>query len=577
MDEKILLSQNLKPNDEHIEYNSFFFRRDIIDKYIKQFNHYCNFFKKESPLKKYKIYNIDDIIFHLLNKPGIKTRRYNLLNKSDNWKNIKKYIISLIAISLSEICHNNVDQKYVIKNINKYIIPYLNNTSDSLNYNYDIIILAPEKIEEHLLYIHSTDGNLEELGRDDDENDDNYEDFLDFKINDEDDIYEKDPNISLRELSKNIYSELDKFNELKFSNYQEQFKEKFKLISGFAIVNRGKCKMYPNDYMLNLICTNTKGIGSVMIGLYLYTILKHPITTNYLDIFDDDDASSELIEQLNGNATIIHKKIKRKNISNKFKYEKKYGINLYKRKFTTDEPLIPTNGIAVLELANGYKNVSGLCSYEKFGFSYDKKMFSNNEFTECTDEIGNIPMNIYFGNDTTDPCYSGLSIQEKIYKVLNISIGNSSENCNRNYICNANLNNENNRKIVKLYQQLNNLKLYQDYFMQIYNSNSYNIVNSDDLDELDDEDFELLNIINNDLMNITNYQSNYELIIKLIESIETENMIPELEYFYNKYLNMTGGKIKRNTKTNTKTKKNSKIRMKGKTIRNKKKNKNKKY
>lgn len=566
MDEKILLSQNLKPNDENIEYNSFFFRRDIIDKYVKQFNYYCDFFKKESPLKKYKIYNIDDIIFHLLNKPGIKTRRYNLLNNSENWKNIKKYIISLISISLSEICYNNVDKNYVIKNINKYILPYLNNTADSMNYYSDIIILAPEKIEENLLYVHSKNGNLEELNTENEyENED--EENLDFKINDYEnpDIYEEDTQISLRELSKIIYSELDKFNELKFSNYREQFKEKFKLITGFAIVNRGKCKIHPNDYMLNLICTNTKGIGSVIIGLYLYSILKHPMTTDYLDIFDDD--SSELIDQLNGNAKMIYKKIKKNKISNKYKYEKKYGIQLYKRKFKTDEPLIPTNGLALLELANGYKNVSGLCSYEKFGFRYDKTMFSNNVFTECTDEVGNIPMNIYFGHDTNDPCYAGLSMQEKIYKVLNISIGNSDEKCDRNYICDAKLDGENGQKISKFYQQLNNLKLYQDYFMQIYNSTSYNIVNSDDLDELHSKDIELLDIINNDLINIGKYESNYHLIITLIEAIENETMISELEYFYDKYLDikMDGGKRKGKTRPRTRTrKKNNKHNKKSK-------------
>ena len=311
------------------------------------------------------------------------------------------------------------------------------------------------------------------------------------------------------------------------------------------MVNRGKCKIYPNDYMLNLICTNEKGIGSVIIGLYLYTILKHPITTDYLDIFDDE--SSELVDRLNGNGKMIYKKIKKNKISNKFKYERKYGIQLYKRKFKTDEPLIPTNGVALLELANGYNNVAGLCSYEKFGFSYDKTMFSNDVFTECTDEVGNIPMNIYFGDDTTDRCYTGLSMQEKIYKVLNISIGNSGETCNRNYICDAKLYSENGKKISKFYKQLNNLKLYQEYFMQIYNSPSYNIVNSDDLDELNDDDIELLNIINNDLMNIGKYESNYQLIIKLIEAIENETIIPELEYFYDAYLDikMSGGKRKK--------------------------------
>lgn len=556
MDEKILLAQNNRPPNENIKYNSFFFRRDILDKYIKMINYQCDKLNVDSPLKKYKLYNIDDIIYYLLNKPGVKTRQYNLLNNSENWINIKKYIISLISISLSEVCKNNVSEEYVIKSINKYISPILNNYKNNY-YDCDIVIIAPEQIENNLLYIHNSNNEFNNIDTNSDDEDD--VENIEFKLNNFDDLdANDDQQYSLKEIQKKIYDELDKFNELKFFNYKEQFKEKFKLIVGFALVNRGKCKIYPNDYMLNLICSNVKGIGSIIIGLYLYAILKHPIITNFLDIFNDDEFN--LNNNLKGKAQITYKRIKRNKITTNYKYEKKYGIDLYKKKFKTDEPLIPTNGNALLELANGYKNIAGLCSYEKFGFIYDKNMFSNDVYTNCSSEIGNVPMNIYFGNDTDNPCYVGLTIEEKITKIINIAVGNNSFICNRNYMCNIKINNEKMNKIKSLLQQLYNLKLYQEYFMIINNSNSYNIIKTNEFDELDDDDIKLFNIINN----MTNdYDTNYHLIIKLIESIENNDIIPELNYLYEKYLNIVphGGK---------KTKKKKRVKNKTKKIKNKK-------
>jgi len=567
MDEKILLFQKIKPNDENIKYNSFFFRRDIIDKYIKMFNYYCDNLNIDSHLKNYKIYNIDDIIFYLLNKPGVKTRRYNLLNNSENWQNIKKYIISLISISLSEVCKNNVSDEYVIKSINKYISPILNNNFKN-NYDCDLIIIAPQQIEDNLLYIHDSNKYLY-----DDENDDDNISNLDFKLDETNEISEHDKPISLKEMQQKIYNELDKFEELKFFNYKEQFKEKFKLIVGFALVNRGKCKIFPNDYALNLICSNVKGIGSVIIGLYLYTILKHPITSTFFDIFDDE--KFDLNEKLNGNAEIIYKKVKRSKILSKYKYEKKYGIDLYKKKFKTNEPLIPTNGNALLDLANSYKNIAGLCSYEKFGFVYDKNMFSDDPYTKCTNEVGILPMNIYFGDDTNNPCYNGLSIEEKIDKILNIAVGNNSIICRRNYICNSNLNNINLKPIRLLLQQLYNLKLYQEYFMSIYNTNSLNILKDDEFNELDDDDIELFDFLKK-IPN--NYGSDYNFIIKLIESIENNNVIPELEYIYKNYLKdyeFNGGKKIKNKKSNKNQTKIKQKKIKNQTKKNKKSNKKK--
>ena len=54
-------------------------------------------------------------------------------------------------------------------------------------------------------------------------------------------------------------------------------------VVGFIIVELGECKAYPKAYSINLICTNNNAIsgsGSILMGLYLYTILSHPNINN---------------------------------------------------------------------------------------------------------------------------------------------------------------------------------------------------------------------------------------------------------------------------------------------------------
>jgi hypothetical protein len=84
-------------------------------------------------------------------------------------------------------------------------------------------------------------------------------------------------------------------------------KIKLQSVMGFLIVQKGECSFRPNDYAVNLICVKDgaePGTGQLLIGLYLYTILKRP----------------------------------------------------------------PPVQLGLLELAGGYYNISGLCLYSKFGF-----------------------------------------------------------------------------------------------------------------------------------------------------------------------------------------------------------------
>jgi hypothetical protein len=101
---------------------------------------------------------------------------------------------------------------------------------------------------------------------------------------------------------------------------------------GFAITQHNECIKLQNVYCLNLICSKplkdggVKGIGAILLSLYLFSI---------------------------------------NNNNNK---------NIPK--------------IGLLELANSYINVGGLCLYSKFGFEYDPNLHGE----DCFDDNNNMPM-----------------------------------------------------------------------------------------------------------------------------------------------------------------------------------------
>lgn len=175
-------------------------------------------------------------------------------------------------------------------------------------------------------------------------------------------------------------------------------------VVAFIIVELGECKKYPLAYSINLICTNTKkaisGTGSILMGSFLYTILSHPNNTN----------PTGEIGFPNGNGYL---KVTSKQLSD--------GRIIESCTFGSNEPLIPVQHIAVLELASAYDNPGGLCMYEKFGFTYDQTMFSDpSKDIHCFSDRDNLPMIIDF---TTKSGYSELDNEAKKQKIVNITAG----------------------------------------------------------------------------------------------------------------------------------------------------------
>ena len=98
-------------------------------------------------------------------------------------------------------------------------------------------------------------------------------------------------------------------------------------VKGFMIVEKGECEKYPELHSVKLICSNDNQ-GTLLMGMYLYTLL----TTQTGD-----------------------------------------------------------NQTGILELAGGYNNTPGLCTYTKFGFSQDDDLNGANCFSEFA---VNLPMSV---------------------------------------------------------------------------------------------------------------------------------------------------------------------------------------
>lgn len=175
-------------------------------------------------------------------------------------------------------------------------------------------------------------------------------------------------------------------------------------VVAFVIVELGECKKYPSAYSINLICTDLdtaiSGTGSVLMGAFLYTILSHPNNATLTDPINFPTGNSFL-------------KVTSKRLSD--------GRVIENCTFGTDEELIPVQQIAVLELASAYANPGGLCMYEKFGFTYDQTMFSDDtKGIDCFPDRDNLPMLIDFN---TKPGYAESSNEEKKELVVKITAG----------------------------------------------------------------------------------------------------------------------------------------------------------
>ena len=147
-----------------------------------------------------------------------------------------------------------------------------------------------------------------------------------------------------------------------------------KYILAFVVAQRRECIKYENAYCLNLICSKerTNG-GSILVGLYLYTILCHPIKT-----------------------------------SAKAREEIKFPTDMSKEFFGTE---ILHKGL--LEVSGGFTNTGALCLYSKFGFV--PNIFLSGSSSNCFHLDSNIAMEkIFEPNKTTEDKQNIIDIVNKV-------------------------------------------------------------------------------------------------------------------------------------------------------------------
>lgn len=162
-------------------------------------------------------------------------------------------------------------------------------------------------------------------------------------------------------------------NKFKY-NTLEYTENKISKIKAFIVVQKGECKKYMNTYTIKLVCGKEKGDAIPLIGAYCYMIAKNNERTGSRDK-------------------------------------------------------------GILEMIGLYKNVSGLCSYTKFGFEEDIDLLDDeNCYTNFADSLpmsANIsryqPPSIYIDIVNTNRGVMGhtiCKIKNEESKIITISLYN---------------------------------------------------------------------------------------------------------------------------------------------------------
>lgn len=195
-------------------------------------------------------------------------------------------------------------------------------------------------------------------------------------------------------------------------------------IISLVIVQRSECLRFEDAYALNLICSRKCfKCGYILIGLYLYSILCHPKIVD----FTRQQISPILLS----------------NVPTRY-----YGP--------------PILHLGLLEISGGYKNISGLCLYTKFGFIINSK-FSGST-SNCFYDDNNIAMvkrfvyndiitNEYTKDNILADRYDIETEKEKIIRIVN----KSNSGYKKHIICDFK-NEETQIQLGLLYNQLKKLE-----------------------------------------------------------------------------------------------------------------------
>jgi len=337
------LTEDVPQESKEINYGSLFFRKDIIERFNDDIK--ITSLGSNTLLNKYKLYNSDDLINFISQCPGSYTRGMETTDRFSSYRNI---FLNKIKQELALMC-TDISESYGEQAMRRAL------GGDAMNY--DMVVLADPNIME--------DTRLHTVRIDDSAQRDEW------------------------------------LKRKRMMTFEEFSKYKLDSIIGFIIVEKGMCKRYGNAYGINLICSRSgveTGIGSLLIGLYLYTIVSHP----------KELSSTTLVAYPSGKAFINYELIE---IPDEVSYQKPV--------FSTSEPLIPVQHIGILELAGSYLNAAGLCLYEKFGFRYEPLLLKQ----DCFSDIENLPMILSFSSNPKYKPYWKNNIEQIKQILIKISIG----------------------------------------------------------------------------------------------------------------------------------------------------------
>ena len=124
--------EDVTQTPKEINYGSYFFRKDLIDKF--EFD--VKSISTNSLLNKYKLYNGDDLINFISQCPGSYTRGIETTNRFSSYRNI---FLNKIKQELALLC-SDISESYGEQAIRRAL------GGDIMNY--DIVVLAVPNIME---------------------------------------------------------------------------------------------------------------------------------------------------------------------------------------------------------------------------------------------------------------------------------------------------------------------------------------------------------------------------------------------------------------------------------------------
>jgi len=199
-----------------------------------------------------------------------------------------------------------------------------------------------------------------------------------------------------------IFSEIEDVSGIE--DGLEKWSKMMEKIVGFIVVERNECPKYGNAYALNYICSKIKGIGSILVGLYVYSIFSH------------------MPSSLEGRV----KPIEPREADQSVEY---YGPDILH--------------MGLLELSGSYRNVPAFCLYSKFGFIVDETL--SGSFSNCFRTDINIAMRTHY------PQMSPEDIKQRIVYIL---LGETQYEFEKPDICEI--------KDTEIQERLSNLYIYKN-------------------------------------------------------------------------------------------------------------------